>query len=367
MRNKNVFITGMMRSGTTLLAHLLTSHPMICVLPQPAPLLFVDIKKRFYKKIGHPEQYNVLGHMFGEDRYQQKDLDRFLKTETISKKNIVRVFEEMCQYSGKLSAFCDEEILRIQYSGRMLDGVLRHFLSHEKKKVRGIKEVLCEEFIPFLCQKNFKCILIVRDPRDIIHSLNYPQRVVSVSGGEKIRPTLWNLRLWRKSVLYALYLANNENFMLVKYEDLVVCPEQELKKILAFLCVNDLSQEMLQGEITDAHGVTWLGNSSEHDLYYVSAKRIGVFKSLPPDLVRYIESICYEEMRFLSYSFQELNKDADINTIRSFVEPKPVTHPSFPSDYSSSQANIDFEVHRTKRLSALDRNMKKISCEWFFK
>ena len=46
------FITGMGRSGTTLLEKLLCNHKDLSVLSQPLPLVFIDLKKRFLETLG---------------------------------------------------------------------------------------------------------------------------------------------------------------------------------------------------------------------------------------------------------------------------------------------------------------------------
>jgi Sulfotransferase family len=47
-----LFVTGMQRSGTTLLEKLLHAHPELSVLSQPFPLLFVEVKRAFLESIG---------------------------------------------------------------------------------------------------------------------------------------------------------------------------------------------------------------------------------------------------------------------------------------------------------------------------
>ncbi len=67
-------ITGMSRSGTTLLEKLLDSHQELKVLSQPLPLFYRYLKQQFFLKIDYPETHYVLNDLFIEERYSIEDL-----------------------------------------------------------------------------------------------------------------------------------------------------------------------------------------------------------------------------------------------------------------------------------------------------
>ena len=108
----------------------------------------------------------------------------------------------------------------------MFDASLGFFSFDKKVKYIGVKEPICEEYLPYFCLNKVKNILILRDPRDVLASANYPK-------GEKHfglkKPSLFILRTWRKSVEFMRLLADNENFHFLKYEDLVKHPYKELR------------------------------------------------------------------------------------------------------------------------------------------
>ena len=62
-----------------------------------------------------------------------------------------------------------------------------------KTPMIGSKEIFCEEYIPYFLSNGVKVILLIRDPRDIITSLNFGKGA-DFTG--EIRPTLFNIRNW---------------------------------------------------------------------------------------------------------------------------------------------------------------------------
>ena len=73
----NLLVTGMGRSGTTLLDKLLTSHADIDVLSQPFPLVFVDTKKQFLAE-KRVDKYFVLNDDLVNRDYSQDEFNAYL-------------------------------------------------------------------------------------------------------------------------------------------------------------------------------------------------------------------------------------------------------------------------------------------------
>ena len=96
MKQKNkinyLFVTGMIRSGTTLLEKVVNSHENINVLSQPFPLLFRDIKLKFFKKINYPCNNLPLNNLFFEEYYTQTQLNDFLLKYQIEKNDLKKIF-----------------------------------------------------------------------------------------------------------------------------------------------------------------------------------------------------------------------------------------------------------------------------------
>ena len=127
-----------------------------------------------------------------------------------------------------------------------LNSLIPRIFSKKDVSYTGGKEILCEEYVPYLLSKGVRVIIIIRDPRDVIVSLNFREKD-NLTG--KKRPILYSLRLWRKSVAFALECENDSNFMWLKYEDLIENPIKILNKITSFLNIDVFDPNILEDGI----------------------------------------------------------------------------------------------------------------------
>jgi hypothetical protein len=91
----------------------------------------------------------------------------------------------------------------------------------------GGKETLWEEMLPFLLERGAAGVIILRDPRDVLASLNHGR---GAEYGGRLKPTLFNIRNWRKSAAFALHLERHPRFLWLRYEDLVTRPREVLDR-----------------------------------------------------------------------------------------------------------------------------------------
>ncbi|HET9225381.1 MAG TPA: hypothetical protein VFR31_01825 [Thermoanaerobaculia bacterium] len=303
------FLTGMQRSGTTLLER------MLGLLSQPFPLLFVEAKRDFLRSLGRESRY-PLGHLFQEEGYEQEDFDRHLAGFQLSRSRLERIFEEMEGFSGQYTRFDRSAVIPENPPGgfaELVAGLYRAL------GATGGKETICEEFLPGLLDRGWQCVLILRDPRDIIASLNHGR---GPEFGGRIKPTLFNIRNWRKSVAYALHLEGRPGFQWLRYEDLVADP-----RALGFE----------PGEIRD-----WTGNSSHGERTGVSAESVGAWRRvLPEPVARFIEATCLPEMRLLGYPADAV--------LHGFEEPYEITREGVESDLANPE-NLEIEARRLEIL-----------------
>lgn len=96
------FLTGMGRSGTTLVEKLLCNHPVLSMLSQPFPFLFIELKKIFLKKKGINKHY-VLNETLNDNNYEMEEFNDFLESFQITKKEINTLFKLMKNYSGQMT------------------------------------------------------------------------------------------------------------------------------------------------------------------------------------------------------------------------------------------------------------------------
>lgn len=298
------FITGMMRSGTSLLAELLNTQPQITCTSQKYTDSFLKLKKEF-NVTKNIDDYHVLNNLFKEARYAPSDFIAFLEH---------RNFKET--YSKNLPIKSKESI----YSGN--------------------KEILCEEYIGYFIRCKIKCILIIRDPRDIITSLNYG-RHQEFTGNH--RPILFDLRNWRKSIHHHILHHTNKNILTVKYEDLVLNPLETLNKITSFLEVRSF---------TKPEELKIQGNSSHENYSSINTRSVGIYKKLlGPNIISYIEQICSPEMIYANY-LKEFKHVSSV--IQNFNEPFSIKRPEFVDFMESTKDHVIDELKRIELLYKKD-------------
>lgn len=302
-QSKSVLISGMMRSGTTLLQRALDGHPEIQLDYQSNTQAFIRVKQDFLKSIGE-NQYHTLAHYNPVSGYNYTDFFRWA-------------------YSRDLSALIESATYR--------------------KPVCGIKEVLVEEFYPLLVERGVFCLNIVRDPRDVITSMSFGQGFRHTG---RPRPVLFDLRNWRKSIHFGRLLSGSPLFKQVRFEDLISRTNETLESLFAWLGVERVHVDQIEAAMSEEG---WSGNSSfgKKSGFDSAAVNNHVY-SLPKTVKNYIESACWQEMQYLGYPLDVAEKER-VDFIEQYVDPFPIRRPEFPSDYSCCKKNIDYEKTRVQK------------------
>jgi hypothetical protein len=341
------FISGYLRSGTTLLEKLLCNHPSLSVLSQPLPELFIEVKRKFLttKDI---HDYFVLSNYVQENRYTYSQFLNYLSLNAYSHDYVTNIVGkgysgQLCQVS--LPAFDGEFSLADIYSS-----VVENNRHNRNAALFGSKEVLCEEYVQYLLDNDIKVIHIVRDPKDVIASAK-KGKGAEYTG--KIKPTLFELRNWRKSAQVAIQLAEHELFLAVRYEDLVSEPVMTLENMTEFLGCSRFPDDAFSNGIMDQQGNVWSSNSSFSVGSGISKSAVGRHKTLlSEELQSYIDTICYPELSLLGYECRNLDNFSEI--IRNFREEISVSDNNVLSDYSSTNDNVDYEVDRITQFLSGD-------------
>jgi hypothetical protein len=348
-----LFITGMLRSGTTLLERLLSAQAGISLLSQPFPLLFVEAKRTFLRSAGLDANPYPLGHLFLESRYAPAELAAFLDQWRPTPSDLHACFAAMKSYSGQATRFSNDRIEEAISSvanasgfAEVLFGLLRSLSTEAGARRVGSKEMLCEELVPFLLDRGFRCAIILRDPRDVIASLNHGR---GREFGGQVKPTLFNVRSWRKSVAFALALEGHPRFRFCRYEDLVANPSLELARFGSALEIGTLDAMELPRELHDSTGAVWMGNSSYREHRGITDASVGAWRDvLEPAVATFIEAVCLPELRFLGYDAVLTHTEA-AEVIHAFVDPYPLIRAELRNE-SSSQANAALETERLDRV-----------------
>ena len=329
----SLLIVGAYRSGTTLVEKLAHMHPDLSIASQPFPDLYAEAKRRFLAAHGWADVY-PLGHRFRDDRYQDAELHDSLDAMRFTADDLAALIRSMGGYSGwwtpelgeHLDALDEGTLLEIR--ARMHD-VLARVFQRPDALVVGSKEILVEEYAPYLRARGERVIIVIRDPRGMLASLTSGE---GARYGGKRRPTLFHVRTWRKSVAYALALRHDPNVLVLRYEDVVAAPERVLDRIATFAGLDAAPRDVLDGGLVDQRGRPWGGNSSFGRVAGIDERSAQRFRQvLDTTTLRYVEACTLPELFALGYP--STGSDSfDEDAVSDFREPEPVDHPLFVDD-----------------------------------
>jgi hypothetical protein len=196
----------------------------------------------------------------------------------------------------------------------------------------------------------------VRDIRDVIASTNFGKGNTYMG---EILPTLYHIRMWRRSVAYALALDSCPSFHRVRYEDLVQRPLEALNSITRFLNITHLADHMIYQAL---HGA-WQSNSSHEKKTAIDPHSVGKYRVLlSPETIAYIEATCFPELQALGYVVQKPRSTE--KALTSFGEPFTIRRENFKQDYSMDSQHIHQEKKRIQLL--LTGNADILEQERFF-
>jgi hypothetical protein len=190
--------------------------------------------------------------------------------------------------------------------------------------------------------------VIVRDPRDMLASLNHG-RGPEFAGA--LKPTLFNLRQWRKSVAFVIHLRRDPAFFWLRYEDLVADPAGTLDPLMAALGVSPFARDAFAGGIRTADGSAWEGNSSHATRHELDASSVGRYRTVLPAAVQQsVEALCYPELRYLGYD-TSLAWEEIAPIIAGFAEPYQGVREELRDRFADPR-RIDEELERIRQLQA---------------
>jgi hypothetical protein len=295
------FITGFLRSGTTLVEKMVHALPGACIGPQPFPFLYYDTKRAFLRACDLPEERYPLGHLFREERYRPEDFEAFLARHRLTGESVAASFAAMRGYSGwQLPAIAAgagpvREGTFVDVYRQLCDR-LPSLFGREAVGVAGAKEVFCEEFVPYFLREGVAVVLVVRDVRDVLTSLKAGS---GATYGNRRLPILHIVRQWRKSVAFALQFRGTPGFELVRYEELVSRPRDALDRLGRQLG-RPAAEPGALDDLRDQEGRAWEGNSSFAPARGVSRESVGRFADrLPASWLAVVEFLCAPEMAWM--------------------------------------------------------------------
>ena len=286
----HIVIGGLQRSGTSLLRAIIGSHSDITLLQWDAPLLtkFLDIYKD--KKIRQEDAKIIIKDIVNHPKIKESDI----------KYNIALLNQKI---EEKEHYIYEELYIMLQ----------NHYLSQTIGKKIGIKTPHNEFNSNEILKRfpNTKFIHIVRNPLDTLTSLNEANR------------RWWNsktnyfnhMKLWQESIQIGLSNSTKyaNNYLLIKYEDLILNPKKITISICKFLAI-DFKEEMLH--MNNHPG--WKGDNSSFNKAKVTSKfntsSIGRHKNTIDKKTIYAYSLLIgKEMEQLGYSIKKSRQKKDLD------------------------------------------------------
>jgi hypothetical protein len=294
-----LFLGGCPKSGTTLLLSLLDGHPKLVVLPE---------ETHFLEQQG---DYAALGGYQAKLRRLLEKSDLPLlggrKPGQIGKAPSADVRD----YSGfDHQRFTRLAALFVEQPGMndslLFSEAIRAYAvtvgCNWRDSVRWVEKSTCNELCSddlFRLFPEAKLIHVVRDARGVFASVK--RRLLNRSGGYTKAHRL--VRGWNRSArLIPKLLARGDQYLVVRYEDLVLATRQSLEGVCRFIGIEFLPELFAPTRA----GRQWQGNSSFHQAFSgISAQSIDHWKKdLTEDEIWWVEMHCREGMRLAGYALQ---------------------------------------------------------------
>lgn len=305
--DKLVFVVGCPRSGTTKLTEILANHPQVFCSSEThffnTNWGFVALSSEFYdaiNEITEEQLHELLGNFY--EHYRIKDFFQIIGLET-------RDFTSSLQ-KHLADKYNSEHIKQI--SSQAFKKALFETLMHLIKNKFPCKTVFCEKTPQHLQNvweiwelfPSAKIIHIERDGRDVVNSLlKMPWRP---------RGLINNARFWRRYVRLGNDLKRKvigtsfeENFISIKFEDLVLKPEKVLEHLSNFLDMS-LSASMLENsnnlEQDSKIFADWEKQWKHKASLKLDPSRVGIYKKeLKDDEQVILNDFLRKDLESLSY------------------------------------------------------------------
>jgi hypothetical protein len=299
-----VLVSGMIRSGTTLVSRILGSHADIAIASDVLLPILKSIKSDCLKLNESPIK----------DGYFDNTIENFEFQKVIKQAINEEKFQDLASKIYKYLYMEDSlkshvySLDHSNYKNLIKDIVFKIKELSGGKKIIGVKEAYFDEFIPLMRHifPSFKSIHIIRNPLAVYNSIN---------GQNASYPLVYTLKFWRRHVDLALCNAINfpDSTLIIKYEDLIMNTKPILEKITDFMG-QDFDVNMLNFESWKTlGGESWLHNSSNSH----NKRRTGLYVS---SLNKWKDNVSEEQMQLaslmcapeLSVYYPELNSDSKL-------------------------------------------------------
>lgn len=315
----HIFITGIFRSGTTLLTRSLAAHTKVDITYQPFTSLFRAALEKFWLSSGY-QSPRPMGDPELLERFYEEFTGSVLSM-NFTQDEIANI-KDRVRKDYKIDSAEKRADARKAFDKASGDTFFELFISAlfnlkdisgcGKETVTGIKEIWCEDFLPaFLSQNSvtIKCIHLIRDPRAIVVSRNYGNYLRKSCGGQKY-PLLFIARSWRRSVSLHRKLQGSANYFPVHYEDLVRFPEKVLREICDFLGIDFDRKTIDFSQYKGEDGKPWHGNIDSRKFTNIDSDSSTRWEKIISENDLFLcEFLCSAEMEYEGYTLLTDAKD----------------------------------------------------------
>lgn len=310
-----VFITGMIRSGTTFTQRLLDSNSHSAVVYQPLTGLFLSVANLYFKELGLLNSHPLLDHPSNVQK-ADRDFTRWLSTEKIKSSLITHELEA---FGSKIDVNFKDGLSSALERNFHINFVDLWKLSHEKSfrhlgyKAIGSKEVLAQNFAQAFLDHGISVVDIVRNPHDNVLSITRGSYKTNVGHSY---PLLQLVRLWRRSAQVHIEVKPRNSSLALKMEEVTRSPSLLTTWSEETLGLPAFPDEVKKGIIRDESGEIWGGNSS-----FTSMGKQDVDSEQTPKLslreTKFIDATLRNSMQLMGY---ENKTSPSILSLISFSE-----------------------------------------------
>jgi hypothetical protein len=314
--SSDILIAGVFRTGTTMLANLLSEHPNALVVSDPFVYFFKHYRNYHLAAMGRtdwdPDEPtpDYFGGHRGEllARILESDFGEAMPAATLQQM-VADIREWKTEQHPELCARLDE------VEGQSFADVYRSLIDLSVEiygsrhvQMAGTKVSWCEEFLPAMARAfpEMQFVVPFRDLRAVVASQNN-----QTGAGIGQRPLLFYVRHWRKCVALAHHFANNHSLLkgrvhLVRYEDFVGAPDEQLAALTAKLGLPARSLGVGAGRSDIGHNSSFDMDGAEappsQGVFRQSAERWR--QVLTTDEIRAIDALAGPELRLLGYPLE---------------------------------------------------------------
>lgn len=359
-----LFLTGIARGGTNLVARMLAAHPEAMVAIDPFLPLYKSLRNAIVRRAADPEIRDFdEGEPLHDSYFSARDrriLDRIERSDLeipfeegewpgLAERLAARAAEEAGDLVPHLGRLAGARTYR-EIFARTLD-LVASARGAERRRWVGSKDVWTIDFFPALARAfpEARFIVIRRDPRGVVAS-NEPAR-----GSTDYGHPFSYARHWRKQVAMSLHFAGDpllaERCRTVVYEDLVSDPEASMRSLCRFLEI-DFAAEML--DASRFHDYTrnapWTANTSFGPFEGIHpAPRDRWRSTLDGALARTVEFLCGPEMTLAGYDAGTGLDRPGPEVLRCFLD-RSADAASWRSTTGDPQSDLGFELFRRELL-----------------